>query len=69
MTTPTNPLELLWDALLSRQPEKVRAAFNNLDPNSQRSVRIHLERMVSEPGWHPEQVKSAKAALTALESQ
>ncbi len=42
----------LWDALLSRQPEQVRAAFRSLEPDQQHSVLAHLQRMTSEPGWH-----------------
>ena len=60
-------IEDLWDALLSRQPEQVRAAFRSLEPDLQHSVLAHLQRMTSEPGWHLEQRLSAQAALDALE--
>lgn len=61
--------ENFWDELLSRQPDQVRAAYHSLD--SQRKVEIysHLQRMVSEPGWHPEQRRSAQAALDALKDE
>ena len=59
-------LEELWDQLLSRQPERVLAAFTRLSPGEKEQVRCHLERMASEPGWHPEQRLSAQAALQAL---
>ena len=55
-----------WDALLSRQPERVRAAFAGLDEAERDQVLKHLRRMVGEAGWHPEQKKSARAALKAL---
>ena len=47
--------ELLWEQLLSRQPEQVLAAFTRLSPDEQAQVLQHLERMATEPGWHPEQ--------------
>ena len=59
-------LEHLWDALLSRQPEQVQAAFRSLDPDHQRLIYAHLQRMANEEGWHPEQRLSAQAALEAL---
>lgn len=58
--------EALWEALLSRQPERIRQAFFGLDDASRAVVREHLRKMVREPGWHPQQVKSARAALKAL---
>lgn len=60
-------LERLWDSLLSRQPELVRAAFKPLRAEEKQAVLAHLKKMVSEPGWHPEQQLSAGAALKALE--
>jgi hypothetical protein len=62
-------LEALWNDLLSRQEKLVREAFNSLDPTSQRSVLLHLKRMVSESGWQPEQRISAKVAIRALENK
>ena len=64
-----DPLELLWDQLLSRQPEQIRAAYNQLSPDEQGYVLHHLGRMASEPGWHTEQVLSAQLALQALGDQ
>ncbi len=61
-----DPLEKLWDQLLSRSPERIRSAFASLDEPSQQAVIAHLQRMASEAGWHPEQVISARAALDAL---
>lgn len=60
-------IEDLWDGLLSRQPELVRAAFSSLDLAERAAVLAHLQRIVSEAGWHPEQRLSAQAALDALE--
>jgi len=59
-------LETLWDDLLSSQPERVQAAFTALDAPEQQVVLIHLQKMVSESGWQPEQRISAQAALSAI---
>lgn len=60
------PLEIIWDALLSREPGTVRAMFASLDQGSQKVVLNHLQRMAGEEGWHPEQRLSAQLALAAL---
>jgi hypothetical protein len=62
-----NSLENLWGGLLSRQPELVRATFSTLDTEERAAIRAHLQRIVSEAGWHPEQRLSAQSALDALE--
>ena len=58
--------EHFWDALLSREPERIRSAFLSLDEPDQAQVIKHLRRMVGEAGWHAEQKKSARAALKAI---
>ena len=63
----SNFLETTWDQLLSRDPSIVRLAFASLDPQSQQVVVDHLRKMTGEPGWHPEQVRSAEIALEAIE--
>jgi len=62
----SDSLELLWDNLLSRQPDQVQEAFGILSSMEQQAVLAHLKRMVDEPGWHSEQRLSAQAALSAL---
>ncbi len=62
-------LEILWDDLLSEQPETIRTAFAALDKTDQNTVLTHLERMASEAGWQPEQRRSARAALKAIKDQ
>ncbi len=62
-------LEALWEALLSRQPGRIRAAFATLSLAEQAAVRAHLMRMASEPGWHEAQRAAARAALAALDNQ
>jgi hypothetical protein len=64
-----DPLEILWDALLSRQPDQVRAGFNTLDDDSRSEVLAHLQEMAGGDGWHPEQAASALAALDALRDE
>jgi hypothetical protein len=65
-STLSDPLEILWDNLLSRQPDRVRSAFAALASAEQQVVLEHLRRMSREAGWHPEQRRSACAALDAL---
>ena len=67
MDGPLDPLEGLWDGLLSRAPEQVRAVFATLEPAEKQAVLVHLKHIASEPGWQPEQRASAQAALEALE--
>lgn len=59
-------LEILWDDLLSRQPDLIKAAFASLDVSDQQTVLTHLQKMVREDGWQPEQRLSAEAALEVL---
>ncbi len=61
-----NNLEAIWNSLLSRNPEEIQKIFAGLDPVSKNEVLNHLKIMISETGWHPEQVKSARIALEAL---
>ena len=58
--------EIVWDALLSREPESIRPAYLALDAETRQAVSAHLRVMTSEEGWHPEQVISARAALDAI---
>jgi len=62
-------LDTLWDKLLSRRPDIVRAAFFKLNRGEQEAILAHLQLMSTEPDWHPEQRLSAEAALSALKSQ
>ena len=62
-------LEHIWSELLSRDPVKVRSTFSSLDTGSQQEVILHLTRMTTESGWHPEQVTSARIALGSLKTE
>jgi hypothetical protein len=60
-------LEDFWENLLSREPKQIRLAYRSLDATSKKEVLIHLQKMVSENGWLPQQVASARAALETVE--
>lgn len=59
-------LEKVWGDLLSRDVDKIAKRYASLDTESQATVLDHLRRMLSEEGWHDEQVKSARAAMDVL---
>lgn len=63
-----NALEIIWDGFLSRDPNQIRTAFSNLNPDSQTVVIAHLQCIVKEDSWQTEQVLSAQATLDALEA-
>jgi hypothetical protein len=66
VNTEWNEIVNVWEMLLSRKPDWIEKAFESLHPDEKRAVLIHLQKMVSEPGWQPEQKISAQAALDAL---
>lgn len=61
-------LEAIWGMLLSRDAERIRAAWATLAPPERDAVHTHLERMTVEDGWLEGQRASAQAALDALRS-
>ncbi len=61
--------EIIWEQILSRDPEQVHAAFFALDAETQKQVAAHLRLMTSEEGWHPEQVISARKALEVIKNK
>ena len=63
-----DPTEILWDGLLSRESSRIQQTFKTLDAEERTAILAHLIRMSSKPDWHPEQVRSAKAAIRALVS-
>ena len=60
--------EVIWDAVLSRESMRILSTWHELNPDERTSLLAHLERMVSEGGWHPEQVISARCALDAIQA-
>lgn len=63
-----DPLQYFWENLLSRNPARIQSEFLTLDPTSKQAVIAHLQKMATEPGWHPEQVESARAALETIQT-
>ena len=59
-------IELLWDSLLSREPEKIKSTFHHLNKSECSAVIAHLNRMTTENGWHSEQKNSALFALQII---
>jgi len=61
--------ELFWAEILSREPERIQAAYLSLPNVDERAaVYQHLQRMATEEGWQEPQRLSALAGLAALES-
>jgi hypothetical protein len=60
--------ERFWAEVLSREPERIRAALGSLSKAEADSVKDHLRRMATEDGWHPAQRRSARAALDHFET-
>jgi len=58
--------ESIWEVLLSRDPRRILLTFESLQPVQKKAVREHLQKMVAETGWQPEQRVSAQAALDAI---
>lgn len=65
----SDPTEIFWTEILSRQAEHVHAAYSALPEEEKIAILIHLKKMTTEPGWHPEQVESASTALEILEEK
>lgn len=63
-----DPLEQIWDHLLSRHPSLIEKAYIKLSKEEQSSVLNHLEKMINEEGWHDQQRISARAALAVIRS-
>jgi hypothetical protein len=57
--TMRDPLETLWEEILSRQPQRIRAAFEELEKKQKDAILKHLNKMASKDSWHAEQAASA----------
>jgi len=66
MFSTKDPLEMIWDGLLSREPEQIRKTYVALTRASQRSILKHLQQMAAGSGWLPVQQQPAKYALDTL---
>jgi len=67
MSTLIDPLEKLWNALLSRDAQQIKSTFDSLDDASQKAVIEHLNHMATEDGWLDEQRASANTALDTIQ--
>jgi hypothetical protein len=59
-------LEVFWSNILSRDAERIRAAWEKLADDEKTTVYNHLTRMITEDDWTEPQRISAQAALDAL---
>lgn len=59
-------LDIFWENMLSRDPERVREAWGTLTLEERTAIHAHLVRMSTEEGWTEPQRISAQAALDAL---
>lgn len=66
MNAEQSGFEYLWETLLSREPGGILLAYESLQPDQKIAILEHLQKMVSESGWQPEQRNSAQAALDAI---
>ncbi len=66
MNAEQSGFEYLWETLLSREPDRILLAYESLQPDQKIAILEHLQKMVSETGWQPEQRNSAQAALDAI---
>jgi hypothetical protein len=66
---PTDPLEHLWEEILSQEPPRIRRAWGELTDDEASAVLAHLTRMRDEPGWTEAQRQAASAALRVLHEQ
>jgi len=61
-----NNTDDIWEKLLSRDTESIRALFKKLSSEEKLAVQAHLKKMAHETGWHPEQKESALKALLVI---
>jgi hypothetical protein len=67
--TTMDPLDDVWEALLSGEPARIRRAWSGLTDEEALSVLAHLARMRDEDGWAPAQREAAAQALQILRDQ
>ena len=68
MTGISDLLQNFWDDILSGEPDRIRSAFAPLDKDTQSALLDHLQRMVHEDGWQPQQREAAFTALQVIHS-
>jgi len=62
------PPEEFWAELLSRNAEQIVRVWETLTSEEKRTVRLHLQKMISEDGWTQPQRGSAQAAVAVLQA-
>ena len=62
-------MEEIWDAILSRNPNKIIMTFRTLSEQDKQNVVHHLNKMSTEDGWLPAQKISADTALKIISIQ
>jgi len=63
-----NNREDIWSAILSCDEQEIIEVLELLSEEEKKYVISHLQRMVSEDGWHPSQIESASYALQVFEN-
>ena len=58
--------EDLWSEILSQDREAINRVFEFLDADASQNIKSHLEKIISEDGWHPSQKASASFALGVI---
>jgi hypothetical protein len=61
-------LEMLWNNILSEDPPRIVAMWDELDVEDQTAIWAHLVKMTTEDGWADVQRESAQAAITAIQA-
>jgi hypothetical protein len=59
-------IEKFWDDILSRDPLRIKAAYEPLSDQERHEVFDHLKKMSSDNGWPLEQKASADTALDVI---
>jgi hypothetical protein len=58
--------EDFWGNILSRDADLIRPEIDRVSNDERTRIINHLQKMVSEPGWHEEQKISARYALDVI---
>ena len=62
------PLADFWENILSRNKELIKSAIVQVSKEERDQIIHHLQKMAFEPGWHEEQIISAKYALNVVQN-
>ena len=59
-------LEQVWNGILSEDEGQIIETFRALSDIDRQTVVDHLQKMCTEEGWHPAQIRSASTALNII---